>query len=84
MPPVKDGFMFEPAASPPIDALVIVFDLEGFSRFFAQPDVHVYVPGFLNKVFQAIRIVFHGGIPFWRSWPQTSNGTEIPDKRNPT
>ena len=67
----KQRFVFEPVAAAPVDAVVIVFDLEGFSRFFSQPDVHAYVPRFLNMVFEAIRVVFEGGTPIWKERTST-------------
>ena len=56
---------FKPQASPATQALVLTFDLEGFSRFFSQPDVHYYVPRFLNRVFDAVSIVINGGKDYW-------------------
>jgi len=56
---------FRPQASPATQALILTFDLEGFSRFFSQPDVHHYVPIFLNRVFDAVSIVINGGKDYW-------------------
>jgi len=58
---------FIPEASPPIKAVVLMADLEGFSRFFSQPDVHVYVPRFLNHIFSALNLSFTGGVIPWLS-----------------
>lgn len=58
---------FRPQASPATQALILTFDLEGFSRFFSQPDVHNYVPRFLNRVFDAVSIIINGGKEYWTS-----------------
>lgn len=52
---------FQDKASYPEQAIVLIFDLEGFSKFFSQPDVHNYVPTFLNMVLEAVDLVFKGG-----------------------
>ena len=36
-------FKFELPASRPKQGLVVIYDLEGFSRFFNQPDVQDYM-----------------------------------------
>jgi class 3 adenylate cyclase len=56
---------FRPEASPPIKALVLVADLHGFSHFFSQPDVQLYVPRFLNHIFAALNRSFKGGLIPW-------------------
>lgn len=43
-------FRFTGKASYPRNAVALLYDLEGFSRFFNQPDVQDYVPTFLNHV----------------------------------
>lgn len=57
--------VFKPQASIPKDALVLVFDLEGFSRFFSQPDVQEYVTKYLNRVFDTMSTAIYGGKGFW-------------------
>ena len=57
--------MFQPTASPPKNAVGLIFDLEGFSRFFNQPDVSDYLPRFLNHVFDAVEISLQGGDAYW-------------------
>jgi len=52
---------FDPKASRPKNGIALIYDLEGFSRFFNQPDVQDYVPKFLNHVSGAISTVFYGG-----------------------
>ncbi len=42
---------FKKYAGNPEQAFVLVFDLEGFSKFFSQPDVYYYVAKYLNKTF---------------------------------
>jgi class 3 adenylate cyclase len=44
---------------------VLIFDLGGFSRFFAQPDVQQYVPKYLNKIFKCMSIIIYGGPQWW-------------------
>jgi hypothetical protein len=53
--------MFKSTASYPEEAIVLIFDLEGFSSFFSQPDVHNSVPRYLNTVLDALSIVICGG-----------------------
>ena len=43
---------FKPTASLPEKALIMLFDLQGFSKFFNQPDVNDYVPKYLNVIFE--------------------------------
>ncbi len=43
-----------------------MYDLEGFSRFFNQPDVQDYVPVFINHVSTAISACIYGGKSYWR------------------
>jgi class 3 adenylate cyclase len=56
-----DTFRFTEKASHPKNALALVYDLEGFSRFFNQPDVQDYVPVFLNHVSEAMGAYLYGG-----------------------
>ena len=60
---------FKLSTSRPQHALVLVYDLAGFSQFFSQPDVQDYVPRFLNYVSDALTIVFNGGEPYWEDSP---------------
>jgi class 3 adenylate cyclase len=43
----------------------MVYDLEGFSRFFNQPDVQDYVPVFINHVSSAVSTCIYGGKQYW-------------------
>lgn len=56
---------FQSKASFPIHAIVLLFDLEGFSKFFSQPDVHEYVPKYLNLIIESIETCFKGGTAYW-------------------
>lgn len=47
------------------EAFVMVFDLEGFSNFFSQPDVQEYVSRYLNRIFDAVSKNFYGGEYYW-------------------
>ena len=57
---------FKPTASMPEKALIMLFDLQGFSKFFNQPDVNDYVPKYLNVIFEAINLCIEGGDAYWR------------------
>lgn len=58
-------FSFTGKASYPRNAVALLYDLEGFSRFFSQPDVQDYVPAFLNHVSTAIGVNLFGGEAYW-------------------
>lgn len=58
--------IFEGTASQPQSALALLFDLEGFSQFFSQPDVQDYVPKFLNRIFDCISVCIDGGTAYWK------------------
>jgi len=51
----------------PAHGLALIYDLEGFSKFFNQPDVQDYVPKFLNHLSQAMSVVLLGGKAYWDS-----------------
>ncbi len=57
--------VFKPEASISEQALILIFDLEGFSNFFSSPDVNQYVPNYLNQIFGNMKIIISGGIPYW-------------------
>lgn len=44
---------------------MIIFDLEGFSNFFSQPDVQNYVPKFINHILECMDIIISGGNAYW-------------------
>ena len=56
---------FDSKASQPRRGMVMVYDLEGFSRFFNQPDVQDYVPVFINHVSAAVSACIYGGNQYW-------------------
>ena len=58
-------FEFDSTASHPKHGIAMIYDLEGFSRFFNQPDVQDYVPKFLNLVSEALSIAIYGGKAYW-------------------
>jgi class 3 adenylate cyclase len=58
-------FSFTGRASYPKNAVALLYDLEGFSRFFNQPDVQDYVPAFLNHVSAAMGVNLFGGEAYW-------------------
>ena len=58
-------FSFTGKASYPKNAVALLYDLEGFSRFFSQPDIQDYVPAFLNHVSATIGVNLFGGEAYW-------------------
>jgi class 3 adenylate cyclase len=56
---------FDSTASRPKHGLALIYDLEGFSAFFNQPDVQDYVPKFLNEVSHAMSVNIFGGEDYW-------------------
>src|ERR1041385_76943 len=58
-------FSFTGKASYPKNAVALLYDLEGFSQFFNQPDVQDYVPAFLNYVSAAMGVNLFGGEAYW-------------------
>lgn len=56
---------FDSTASAPLHGIALIYDLEGFSQFFNQPDVQEYIPRFLNHVSGALNVAFAGGEAFW-------------------
>jgi len=81
------SYQFKSKAATPRHSLALIFDIEGFSHFFSQPDVELYVPRFLNYVFRTVSLAINGGSAPWLeapgSWPETrapwpSSPTEWP------
>ena len=66
---------FDPTASRPKNGLALIYDLEGFSKFYNQPDVQNYVPKFFNEVSQAVSSIIYGGDSYWH--PNTKNTTPL-------
>jgi len=56
---------FKPQPSPAEQAIVLIFDLEDFSKFSSQPDVHMYVHKFLNFVVEEIEKTIKAAQPYW-------------------
>jgi class 3 adenylate cyclase len=61
----QSTFKFINKASYPKNAVALIYDLEGFSKFFNQPDVQDYVPIFLNYVSETMNLIFNGGKYYW-------------------
>ena len=57
--------LFREVSDVPLDALAIVYDLEGFSHFFSRPDAPRYVPRYLNTVTEAVSTLVYGGEAPW-------------------
>jgi hypothetical protein len=56
---------FKSKASLPFNSISLLFDLEGFSGFFSQPDVHDYITKYLNLIIDAVALTFEGGELYW-------------------
>lgn len=66
MPRILNGtIQFDTRASRPKHAIIMIYDIAGFSKFFNQPDAQEYVPKFLNRISEAISIEIFGGKEFW-------------------
>lgn len=78
MPKKIKDITFKPEAGNPINALVLIFDLGGFSKFFSQPDVHLYVPKYLNRIFNCMSINIYGGMPWWNPTPTKISSYQPP------
>ena len=64
---LTDTIQFDTKASRPKHALVVIYDISGFSKFFNQPDVQEYVPRFLNNISEVISVIMFGGDRYWES-----------------
>ena len=62
---ISRGKVFEPHAGMAQNGIAVIFDLEGFSRFFNQPDAHEYIPIYLNIVTEAVETSYFGGTEYW-------------------
>lgn len=71
---------FDEIGTPGTDAVVLCFDLEGFSRFFRQPDVHLYAPEYLNVIISAVQELFGNAQP---SWLPPGDPPVVPQLREP-
>ncbi len=56
---------FKQITTVPEQAIVLIFDLEGFSNFFSHPDIEEYVPKLLNLILLEIDATIKGGKPYW-------------------
>ena len=56
---------FKQTTSFPEQAIVLIFDLEDFSKFFSHPDINEYVPKLLNIILQEINATIKGEKPYW-------------------
>ena len=61
----NDTFKFS-RTSHPQNAIALVYDLEGFSNFFNQPDVQEYIPAFLNIISDSVSTCLFGGTAYWQ------------------
>ncbi len=58
---ISRGKGFQKRASRAQNGIALIFDLEGFSKFFGHPDVHEYVPTYLNIITKAVENCLFGG-----------------------
>lgn len=56
---------FKPTVSVAEQAIVLIFDLEEFSKFSSQPDVQQYVHKFLNFIIDEIDKTLKAARPYW-------------------
>lgn len=56
---------FKPEASRALNGLTIIYDIGGFSAFFNRPDIHEYIPRYLNHISECLEIMIFGGDTFW-------------------
>ncbi len=75
---LNETIQFDTRASRAKHALVMIYDIVGFSQFFNQPDVHEYVPRFLNHISKAISAIIYGGEKYWTSSPETYSPLQSP------
>jgi len=68
---LTDTIHFDTKASRPKHAIVMIYDIEGFSKFFNQPDVQEYVPRFLNHISNVIKTAIYGGRDYWTTSPES-------------
>lgn len=55
----------------PRNGLAVIFDLQGFSKFVNQPDVHDFVPRYLNTVIASVETCIFGGDAYWLKAPES-------------
>lgn len=65
---IESTLKFLPELHESKNAIALIFDLEGFSKFTNQPDIQDYVLVYLNHIFDAISVCFHGGEAYWLDW----------------
>jgi hypothetical protein len=56
---------FKPEASRARDGIAMIYDIAGFSAFFNQPDIHKYMPRYLNHISKCLDICIYGGEQYW-------------------
>jgi class 3 adenylate cyclase len=70
LPALQERFAPFSHVEKPHNGLAMIFDLQGFSKFANQPDVHVFVPRYLNAVIAAVETCISGGEAYWLSKPE--------------
>lgn len=62
---------FKPQSSRALNGVAMIFDLGGFSKFFNQPDVHTYIPRYLNHIRRCVETALLGGEMYWMKKKET-------------
>ncbi len=75
---LNETIQFDTRASRAKHAIVMIYDVAGFSKFFNQPDVHEYVPRFLNNISNVVATVIYGGKEYWTTDPTTLEPLQAP------
>jgi len=73
---IEKGPDFRPQASRALNGVTMIFDLGGFSKFFNQPDVHTYIPVYLNHVRRCVETALLGGEVYWLNKKKTGTPLE--------
>lgn len=69
---------FKSEASHARDGVAVIFDIAGFSKFFNQPDVHSYIPKYLNHIIRCVEIAIFGGSTFWLKGEKVETLSPLP------
>ena len=65
---VESTLGFLPKLQESKKAIALIFDLEGFSAFYNQPDIQDYILHYLNQVFDSLSVCIYGGEAYWLDW----------------
>lgn len=65
---IESRLGFLPKLTESKNAIVLIFDLEGFAAFYNKPDIQDYILHYLNQVFDALSVCIYGGEAYWLDW----------------